>query len=101
MARDLPRDLHSRAGEGAGTRHSMRMGWVGRAVRKGNQPRRMIGMTPGTLLAVCRVHQLLPTTDSTGVTAIDKRPVVGPVKVHGLGLNGDKIGRASCRERVF
>ena len=46
-------------------------------------------MTSGTLLAVCRVHQLLPTTDSTGVTAIDKRPVVGPVKVHGLGLNGD------------
>ncbi|WP_104160399.1 MOSC domain-containing protein [Arthrobacter sp. ZGTC212] len=46
-------------------------------------------MTPGTLLAVCRVHELLPTTDSTGVTAIDKRPVVGPVKVHGLGLSGD------------
>ena len=46
-------------------------------------------MTSGTLLAVCRVHELLPTTDSTGVTAIDKRPVAGPVKVHGLGLSGD------------
>ncbi|MET4058680.1 MOSC domain-containing protein YiiM [Arthrobacter sp. UYP6] len=46
-------------------------------------------MTPGTLLAVCRVHALLPTTDSTGVTAIDKRAVEGPVKVHGLGLSGD------------
>ena len=46
-------------------------------------------MSSGTLLAVCRVHQLLPTSDSTGVTAIDKRPVDGPVKVHGLGLSGD------------
>ncbi|WAP52510.1 MOSC domain-containing protein [Arthrobacter sp. ATA002] len=46
-------------------------------------------MSSGTLLAVCRVHQLLPTSDSTGVTAIDKRPVEGPVKVHGLGLSGD------------
>ena len=46
-------------------------------------------MSSGTLLAVCRVRQLLPTTDSTGVTAIDKRPVDGPVKVHALGLNGD------------
>ncbi len=46
-------------------------------------------MTSGTLLAVCRVHELLPTSDSTGVTAIDKRPVTCPVKVHGLGLSGD------------
>ncbi len=46
-------------------------------------------MTTGTLLAVCRVHELLPTKDSTGVTAIDKRAVVGPVKVHSLGLTGD------------
>ena len=46
-------------------------------------------MTSGNLLAVCRVHELLPTSDSTGVTAIDKRPVSGPVKVHGLGLSGD------------
>lgn len=46
-------------------------------------------MNSGTLLAVCRVHELLPTKDSTGVTAIDKRPADGPVKVHGLGLSGD------------
>lgn len=46
-------------------------------------------MTSGTLLAVCRVHELLPTRDSTGVTAIDKRAVVGPVAVHPLGLTGD------------
>ncbi|MBP3042747.1 MOSC domain-containing protein [Arthrobacter jiangjiafuii] len=46
-------------------------------------------MSSGTLLAVCRVHELLPTKDSTGVTAIDKRAVEGPVKVHSLGLSGD------------
>ncbi|MHA7277839.1 MOSC domain-containing protein [Arthrobacter sp. HLT1-21] len=46
-------------------------------------------MTTGSLLAVCRVHALLPTKDSTGVTAIDKRPVDGPVNVHKLGLTGD------------
>ncbi|WP_434993437.1 MOSC domain-containing protein [Arthrobacter sp. Ld5] len=46
-------------------------------------------MTSGTLLAVCRVHELLPTRDSTGVTAIDKRAVPGPVNVHPLGLTGD------------
>jgi MOSC domain-containing protein YiiM len=49
----------------------------------------MVAMTTGTLLAVCRVHELLPTKDSTGVTAIDKRPVEGPVNVHPLGLTGD------------
>lgn len=46
-------------------------------------------MTTGALLAVCRVHALLPTKDSTGVTAIDKRAAAGPVKVHPLGLTGD------------
>lgn len=46
-------------------------------------------MTTGTLLAVCRVHELRPTRDSTGVTAIDKRAVDGPVNVHPLGLTGD------------
>ena len=46
-------------------------------------------MTTGSLLAVCLVHALLPTKDATGVTAIDKRPVDGPVKVHPLGLTGD------------
>jgi MOSC domain-containing protein YiiM len=49
----------------------------------------MVAMTTGTLLAVCRVHELLPTRDSTGVTAIDKRAVEGPVNVHPLGLTGD------------
>src|SRR6478672_330786 len=46
-------------------------------------------MDTATLLAVCRVHQLLPDEGSVGVTAIDKRPVDGPVKVHKLGLHGD------------
>lgn len=41
------------------------------------------------LVAVCRVHQLLPDDDVVGVTAIDKRPVDGPVKVNDLGLYGD------------
>jgi MOSC domain-containing protein YiiM len=49
----------------------------------------MVAMTTGTLLAICRVHELLPTQDSTGVTAIDKRAVDGPVNVHPLGLTGD------------
>ncbi|MFF2316299.1 MOSC domain-containing protein [Arthrobacter sp. NPDC058097] len=46
-------------------------------------------MHTATVLAVCRVHQLLPDEGSVGVTAIDKRPVDGPVKVHKLGLHGD------------
>ncbi len=46
-------------------------------------------MTTGTLLAVCRVHVLLPDAGNVGVTAIDKRPVDGPVKVRTLGLFGD------------
>ncbi|WP_026539750.1 MOSC domain-containing protein [Paenarthrobacter nicotinovorans] len=46
-------------------------------------------MNAASLLAVCRVHQLLPDTGNVGVTAIDKRPVEGPVKVHKLGLHGD------------
>ncbi|WP_026532559.1 MOSC domain-containing protein [Arthrobacter sp. H41] len=46
-------------------------------------------MTTGSVVAVCRVHELLPTRDSTGVTAIDKRPVNGEVNVHTLGLTGD------------
>lgn len=41
------------------------------------------------LVAVCRVHQLLPDDDAVGVTAIDKRPVRGPVKVNALGVYGD------------
>ena len=42
-----------------------------------------------TILAVCRVEQLLPDAGSVGVTAIDKRPVDGRVKVRPLGLRAD------------
>ena len=43
----------------------------------------------GELLAVCRVHVLLPDAGAVGVTAIDKRPVEGPVRVRPLGLYAD------------
>lgn len=43
----------------------------------------------GTLLAVCVVHQLLPDPGTVGTTAIDKRPVDGPVKVGRFGLYAD------------
>jgi MOSC domain-containing protein YiiM len=43
----------------------------------------------GELLAVCRVHQLRPDAGPVGVTAIDKRPVDGRVKVAALGLRAD------------
>ncbi|NUT69709.1 MOSC domain-containing protein [Pseudarthrobacter sp. C4D7] len=46
-------------------------------------------MESGSVLAVCRVHQLVGDQSSVGVTAIDKRPASGPVKVHKLGLRGD------------
>jgi MOSC domain-containing protein YiiM len=46
-------------------------------------------MDTASVLAVCRVHQLLSDEGSVGVTAIDKRAVDGPVKVHKLGLHGD------------
>jgi MOSC domain-containing protein YiiM len=46
-------------------------------------------METASVLAVCSVHQLLPDTSNVGVTAIDKRAVEGPVKVHKLGLQGD------------
>ena len=46
-------------------------------------------MDIASVLAVCRVHHLLADPGSIGVTAIDKRPVDGPVKVHKLGLRGD------------
>lgn len=42
-----------------------------------------------SLLAVNRVHGLLPTPNG-GETAIDKRPVAGPVGVGPLGLEGDR-----------
>ncbi|WP_309081169.1 MOSC domain-containing protein [Zhihengliuella sp.] len=43
----------------------------------------------GEVLAVCRVHQLVPDAGPVGITAIDKRPVEGPVKVGRLGLYAD------------
>src|SRR5215207_5078309 len=46
-------------------------------------------MKTASVLAVCRVHQLISDAGSVGVTAIDKRPVDGPVKVNKLGLRGD------------
>jgi MOSC domain-containing protein YiiM len=46
-------------------------------------------MKPASVLAVCRVHQLLSDEGRLGVTAIDKRPVEGPVKVLRTGLRGD------------
>ncbi|WP_144763246.1 MOSC domain-containing protein [Curtobacterium sp. 9128] len=39
--------------------------------------------------AVCRVDHLLPDSGTIGVTAIDKRPVDGPVRVRPLGLYAD------------
>ncbi|MBT1596005.1 MOSC domain-containing protein [Curtobacterium flaccumfaciens pv. flaccumfaciens] len=39
--------------------------------------------------AVCRVDRLLPDSGIIGVTAIDKRPVVGSVRVRPLGLRAD------------
>lgn len=46
-------------------------------------------MDTASVLAVCRVNQLLSDEGSVGVTAIDKRAVDGPVRVHKLGLHGD------------
>ncbi|GAA1863020.1 MOSC domain-containing protein [Myceligenerans crystallogenes] len=43
----------------------------------------------GSILAVCRVHALLPDAGTVGVTAIDKRPVPARVKVRQLGLYAD------------
>ncbi|WIB69988.1 MULTISPECIES: MOSC domain-containing protein [unclassified Curtobacterium] len=39
--------------------------------------------------AVCRVDRLLPDSGIIGVTAIDKRPVTGSVRVRPLGLRAD------------
>lgn len=41
------------------------------------------------VLAVCAVHQLRPDAGFLGVTAIDKRPVEGAVRVGQFGLRGD------------
>ncbi|MFV2143853.1 MULTISPECIES: MOSC domain-containing protein [Isoptericola] len=43
----------------------------------------------GELLAVCRVHQLLPDAGTVGITAIDKRPVEGRVRAGRYGLYAD------------
>jgi len=44
----------------------------------------------GSVTAICLVHQLLPDPgQDPDVTAIDKRPVDGPVEVGVLGLVGD------------
>ncbi|WP_449373903.1 MOSC domain-containing protein [Arthrobacter psychrolactophilus] len=43
----------------------------------------------GSLLAICRVHQLIPTKTGFGVTAIDKRAVDGPVNLRKFGVFGD------------
>lgn len=42
-----------------------------------------------TIRAVCVVDQLLTVPGRVGVSAIDKRPVEGPVPVRTLGLHGD------------
>jgi len=43
----------------------------------------------GVLGAVCVVASLRPDDGTTGVTAIDKRPVDGPVRVGRYGVRGD------------
>ena len=42
-----------------------------------------------TLTHVCVVHALLPDDGHFGATAIDKRPVSGPVQVNRLNVRGD------------
>ncbi|ALV46403.1 molybdenum cofactor sulfurase [Arthrobacter alpinus] len=43
----------------------------------------------GSVLAICRVHQLITTKTGFGVTAIDKRAVDGPVNLRRFGVFGD------------
>lgn len=47
---------------------------------------------PGSVLAICRVHQLITTATGFGVTAIDKRAVAGPVNFRKMGVFGDVQG---------
>ncbi|GAA3673963.1 MOSC domain-containing protein [Arthrobacter ginkgonis] len=47
------------------------------------------GTATGELVAVCRVHALRPDSGPVGVTAIDKRPAEGAVKVGPLGVYAD------------
>jgi MOSC domain-containing protein YiiM len=47
----------------------------------------------GKLVAVCVMHDWRPNPDrDVPYTAIDKRPVAGPVRVHPRGLEGDDQG---------
>ncbi len=48
-------------------------------------------MEAATVLAVCRVHQLIGDQGNVGVTAIDKRPADGPVKTAILGGNNARL----------
>lgn len=41
------------------------------------------------LLAVCAVHRLHPDAGTVGVTAIDKRPVEGAVRIGPYGVYAD------------
>jgi len=43
----------------------------------------------GSVAAVCVMHEIKPDAGIIGRTAIDKRPVAGPVQVELLGLAGD------------
>ena len=46
--------------------------------------------SPAELVAVCVVHAIIPDVGGKqDETAIDKRPVAGPVEVHRLGVSGD------------
>ncbi|MFI5715367.1 MOSC domain-containing protein [Nocardia sp. NPDC051750] len=45
----------------------------------------------GRVLAVCVVHAELEVPGRVGRSAIDKRPVAGPVRAHRLGLEGDHV----------
>ncbi|MGL5830409.1 MAG: MOSC domain-containing protein, partial [Angustibacter sp.] len=42
-----------------------------------------------SIAAVCVVHEVLPDAGRIGRTAIDKRPVSGPVLVGAMGVSGD------------
>ncbi|MDO5754357.1 MOSC domain-containing protein [Arthrobacter sp.] len=46
----------------------------------------------GSILAICRVHQLITTATGFGVTGIDKRPVAGAVSLRKFGVFGDVQG---------
>lgn len=52
----------------------------------------MTNVLPGTVLAICRVHQLITIKTGFGVTAIDKRAVAEAVNVRPLGVFGDMQG---------